>query len=182
MPVPAQALERLKGLYPEIQWREAVASAISPWRSPYVHPMFFLVVMPDISRDWIEYEPETLMGILEKRKPEDMQVNMLLAVKACLKSDLAWNNVGAFNNVALSFSGEIPRTDILEYVSPHEVDLALDCMGRIDKRPLAADVEKYIEVIHAFHSKGGERTSPGILLKAKTILPDMENHYSSLGE
>jgi hypothetical protein len=182
--IPEPIIARLKGLFPDISdiGSNRDPGSESPWKSQYTHPLFFPLVMNyDHGPGWVFYEPETIDALIKGSAVDDTAFNTLLSVKSCIHSDLPWNNVAAFNNVAVSFSGVIPDVDILESLFPYEADFAIDSLKRIDKRrPFSPDVLTYVSENAKIFSGLDGVGEDFIKNRAMRIARDLAFHYGDI--
>ncbi len=179
MPTPKSAYSYLKSLYPEIGDVKAIPGETSPWRGPNTHPIFFPIVLNEmLGTRWMFYEPETLDSVLAKYNPEKAPMNTLFSLKACLRSDLPWNSVAAFNNIVVSFAGSIPTVDMLESVLPYEINFAIDTMKRIDRsRKFSEEITEYAKQNERIYSGFDGISEDFIISRAKRIPSDLAYHY-----
>lgn len=156
MSLPDSVVRQARQLFPELSGldKPSQAANLSPWSNAETHPFFFAIVLNHkFGAEWVFFEPETVLQYIEKFKASDEIGNEILCVKSCLHADSAWNDIGAFNNVIISFSGSIPKTDLLEHVFPHEVHFAKDVMKRIDEdREWSPDVLGYADAVNRMHA------------------------------
>lgn len=181
--VPDSVISELESLFPEISGisESKFKTTVSPWSSPYTHPMFFVLVLnEEYGAGWIEYEPETIMDMVKDYKPSDESVEKILAIKSCIFTDSPWNSISSFNNIVVAFMGDSPMTDTLQHVYPHEIEFAKDVLMRVDqKRKLSDDVKTYIDKVKEIHSNVVNMGRDLITSKSKRIFADLEYHYSS---
>lgn len=109
----------------------------SPWLDLDVHP---ILLLRDLTReygtDWLSWEPETLWSEIEEDNDlgEDLpRVNKdkVMSVRLAVKTDLPWKHLAVFENVALAFSGMVPRFDVMQPLEPYQAALAVDVLHRI---------------------------------------------------
>jgi hypothetical protein len=177
--IPSSVLAQLKIIYPDLEVKKVDPSDISPWKNPLTNPFFYLLVLNEkYGMDYLDFEPETLDAILKKYDPSNVNMSTLSTIKACIKSDNCWNNVAAFNNAVISLNGEIPAVELLESVTPAEMDFTVDTLRRIDKkREFSQDVLGYIEQNNRMYS-GFEGLGENIIKsRSENLLRDLEWQY-----
>ena len=178
--IPNSVLKQLKVIYPYLEVRKVDPSDISPWIDPLTNPFFYVLVLNEKhGADYLDFEPETLDAILDRYNPSKVNMGSLFTIKACTKSDNCWNNVAAFNNAVISFNGEIPIIELMESITPAEIDFTVDTLKRIDrKREFSPDVLGYIKQNTRMYS-GFEGLGDNIIKsRSENLLRHLEWQYA----
>ena len=118
------------------------------WVNPEIDPAVlgkFLGNQYEI--DWIKWEPETLRTTLEKEQKVTLSPEVwekIMALRSILWIDSFWKRWEVFEKVCCAFNVIKPDFQIMQYLSPAQIALSVNCANAVRKLPYSEEVKCYI--------------------------------------
>ena len=112
------------------------------------HPLLLdLIMIKEFGPHYLSWEPETCWEEVRRTfsvTVSELNKNKIQATRTCHVSDRPYSAWEIFEKVAVSFSGSIPKFDVIQKPTPHVCGAALDVMSQIKDKELSEEVVKYV--------------------------------------